>query len=348
MSYAPGTNSQPFWIRINVSSIVGGGAVASFTVIQTDAGSNPVASGATDTLTFTSTELDITGDSTSDTVTWAVKNATVIGKVLTGFSASAGTVASTDTILVAINKMVANIALKAPLANPTFTGTVTTPVTASRALVTGASSELAAATTTATEIGYVNGVTSAIQTQMNLKAPSASPTFTGTVTTPVTASRALVTGASSELAVSATTATELSYVNGVTSAIQTQLGTKAPLDSPSFTTKATFGNYYLSPSEVDDGNSSTADTVDWSTGSVHKSTLTGNCTYTFSNPVTGGIYILKVIQGAGPYTVTWPATVKWPNSTAPTLSQTSGRMDLFTFQWDGTDYFGSFVQNYTP
>ena len=65
------------------------------------------------------------------------------------------------------------LALKAPLASPTFTGTVTTPATASRALITGASSELAAATTTATEIGYVNGVTSAIQTQMDTKAAGA-------------------------------------------------------------------------------------------------------------------------------------------------------------------------------
>ena len=35
-----------------------------------------------------------------------------------------------------------------------------------------------------TEIGYLDGVTSAIQTQINDKAPSASPTFTGTVTLP--------------------------------------------------------------------------------------------------------------------------------------------------------------------
>jgi hypothetical protein len=35
-----------------------------------------------------------------------------------------------------------------------------------------------------TEIGYLNGVTSAIQTQLNDKAPLASPTFTGTVTLP--------------------------------------------------------------------------------------------------------------------------------------------------------------------
>ena len=35
-----------------------------------------------------------------------------------------------------------------------------------------------------TEIGYLDGVTSAIQTQINAKAPIASPTFTGTVTVP--------------------------------------------------------------------------------------------------------------------------------------------------------------------
>lgn len=36
-----------------------------------------------------------------------------------------------------------------------------------------------------TEIGYLNGVTSAIQTQFDAKAPTASPTFSGTVTLPV-------------------------------------------------------------------------------------------------------------------------------------------------------------------
>jgi hypothetical protein len=57
----------------------------------------------------------------------------------------------------------------APLANATFTGTITLPATTSIGNVT------------ATEIGYVDGVTSAIQTQIDLKAPLADPTFTGTV-----------------------------------------------------------------------------------------------------------------------------------------------------------------------
>ena len=43
--------------------------------------------------------------------------------------------------------------------------------TVSRALVSNGSGVISPATTTSTEIGYVNGVTSAIQTQLDLKAP---------------------------------------------------------------------------------------------------------------------------------------------------------------------------------
>lgn len=99
-------------------------------------------------------------------------------------------------------------------------------LTASRAVVTDGSGFITQATTTATEIGYVNGVTSAIQTQINTKSPSASPTFTGTITLPVTADRALQTGTSSVLEASAVTKTELGYVSGVTSAIQTQINAR--------------------------------------------------------------------------------------------------------------------------
>ena len=60
-----------------------------------------------------------------------------------------------------------------------------------------------------TEIGYLDGVTSAIQTQINDKAPIASPTFTGTVTIPNGA--ALGTPASATL----TNATGLPVATGI-------------------------------------------------------------------------------------------------------------------------------------
>jgi len=59
--------------------------------------------------------------------------------------------------------------------------------TASRALASDASGFITPSATTSTELGYVSGVTSAIQTQLGTKAPVASPTFTGTVTLPTTA-----------------------------------------------------------------------------------------------------------------------------------------------------------------
>lgn len=74
--------------------------------------------------TFTTTAFDGSA-AVSGTVT--LTNSAVIGKVLTGYVSGAGTVAATDTILQAFQKLNGNDALKAPLASPTFTGTVTLP-----------------------------------------------------------------------------------------------------------------------------------------------------------------------------------------------------------------------------
>lgn len=109
----------------------------------------------------------------------------------------------------------------APLASPTFTGTVTLPSTTS---IGGVS---------ATEIVYLDGVTSNVQTQLDTKlsistaestyAPIDNPTFTGTVTLPSTTS------------IGGVSATEIVYLDGVTSNVQTQLDSKADLASPALT-----------------------------------------------------------------------------------------------------------------
>jgi len=106
----------------------------------------------------------------------------------------------------------------------------------------------------------------------------------------------------------------------------------------------------IASTRVDDGNSGTADTLDLSTGNVRKSTLTGNVTYTLSNPADGATYQIEIFTGAGGFTATWPATVKWPAGTAPTITATAGRVDLIELTYDSTsgDYFGRFWQNYTP
>ncbi len=81
-------------------------------------------------------------------------------------------------------------------------------------------------TATTAELNYTDGVTSNIQTQLNGKAAS-SHTHAASQVTGLTASRALVSDANGHPAVSAVTSTELGYLGGVTSAIQTQINGKA-------------------------------------------------------------------------------------------------------------------------
>lgn len=76
-------------------------------------------------------------------------------------------------------------------AQATITGAATTitssNLTASRAVTSDASGKVAVSAVTTTELGYLVGVTSAIQTQLDAKAPLASPTFTGTPAAPTAA-----------------------------------------------------------------------------------------------------------------------------------------------------------------
>jgi len=79
---------------------------------------------------------------------------------------------------------------------------------------------------TAAELTYVGSVTSDIQTQLNAKQATITGSATTIDTESLTASRAVISNGSQKIAVSATTSTELGYVNGLTSAVQTQLNTK--------------------------------------------------------------------------------------------------------------------------
>lgn len=101
--------------------------------------------------------------------------------------------------------------------------------------------------------------------------------------------------------------------------------------------------------EVDNGDSGATDTIDWTVGNKQKSTLTANCVYTFSPEPAGPCnLILKLVQGgAGSYTVTWPADVKWPGGTAPTLSTGVGEIDFISFYYDGTDFYGQLAANFS-
>ena len=77
-----------------------------------------------------------------------------------------------------------------------------------------------------TEFQYLNGVTSAIQTQLNAKQATITGSATTIDTESLTANRAVISNGSQKIAVSATTDTELGYLSGVSSAVQTQIDSK--------------------------------------------------------------------------------------------------------------------------
>ena len=73
-------------------------------------------------------------------------------------------------------------------------------------------------TTSATELNYVDGVTSAIQTQLDTKAPLASPTFTGTPTIPTGTIATTQTAGNNSTAVATTAFVTDAVATGVASA----------------------------------------------------------------------------------------------------------------------------------
>ena len=86
-------------------------------------------------------------------------------------------------------------------------------------------------------------------------------------------------------------------------------------------------------------------TINLRDGDNFTHTLSEDVEYTFSNPAASGkvsIFSLKVTQDSTARSITWPTSVDWASATAPTLTTTSGGVDVFVFAtYDGgTTYYG--------
>lgn len=108
-------------------------------------------------------------------------------------------------------------------------------------------------------------------------------------------------------------------------------------------TNPTVTNYVESVVAI--GNSSTAQTLSLTSGTVQTVTMTGNCTFTMPTATAGKSFILILSTGAGSFTATF-TSVKWPSNTAPTITTTASRWDILTFVSDGTNWYGNFAQAY--
>jgi hypothetical protein len=99
------------------------------------------------------------------------------------------------------------------------------------------------------------------------------------------------------------------------------------------------------------GTVTTSNTIALTNGTVQTATLTAStaCTFTMPTATAGKSFVLLLKQAAttGNGTATF-TSVKWGTAGAPTITATAGKMDILTFISDGTNWYGSIAQGYTP
>jgi hypothetical protein len=123
----------------------------------------------------------------------------------------------------------------------------------------------------------------------------------------------------------------------------TQSLTNKTLENP------TVQNYVESVVAI--GTVSSSHTLALTNGTVQTATLTAStaCTFTMPTATAGKSFVLLLKQAAstGNGTATF-TDVKFGTAGAPTITATAGKMDILTFVADGTNWYGSIAQGYTP
>jgi len=105
-------------------------------------------------------------------------------------------------------------------------------------------------------------------------------------------------------------------------------------------TRPTLKDYALEGVAI--GNVGATRTFDLTSGNFFSATVDQASTFTFSNPPASGDFggfILELTNG-GAFVVTWPASVDWPDGTAPSLTSSGVDQLVFTTRDGGTTYFG--------
>jgi hypothetical protein len=92
----------------------------------------------------------------------------------------------------------------------------------------------------------------------------------------------------------------------------------------------------------------TSNTVNVALANYFISTPAGASTWVFTGvPVSRDSSFVLQITNGGTYTTTWPASVKWPANTAPTLTSSGVDLLIFSTANTGTTWRGSSLIGYT-
>jgi hypothetical protein len=114
-------------------------------------------------------------------------------------------------------------------------------------------------------------------------------------------------------------------------------------------TNPTVTNYVESVVAI--GTVTSSSTISLTSGTVQTATLTAStaCTFTMPTATAGKSFVLLLKQAAstGNGTATFTG-VKWSSAGTPTMTATAGKMDIFSFVADGTNWYGNITQGYTP
>jgi len=135
----------------------------------------------------------------------------------------------------------------------------------------------------------------------------------------------------------------VTLTNAVTGTGKMVLDTSPTVNNPTVT------NYVESVVAI--GTVTSSSTLALTNGTVQTATLTAStaCTFTMPTATAGKSFVLLLKQAAatGNGTATF-TSVKWGTAGAPTITATAGKMDMLTFIADGTNWYGSIAQGYTP
>ena len=183
-------------------------------------------------------------------------------------------------------------------------------------------------------------------------------TATGTiVSSTALAASAIVIGGGAGVAPSTVTtaAGALTFLGTPTSAnlaalLTDETGTGANVfaTSPTLTTP-TISGYTESVVAITLTSAGAVGTLVITAGTVLTATLTASTPCTFAmptSPVAGQSFVLRLTNSATGMTTATFTGVKWPGGTAPTITATASAVDIISFVYIGTAWYGNAAQAY--